>query len=94
MVERYLRSGKGQRVFCADEGIPVSTLQWWMRKAREAAEPEAVKLREVEWTAAPPAVEASTTWGMELVSPRGWTLRRREALEAAEMARLLKSLPC
>ena len=35
-----------------------------------------------------------SAWGLELVSPRGWTLRHREALNAAELARLLKSLKC
>jgi transposase len=92
MVERYERSGKSQREFCEGEGISLSTLQWWMRKARGDAKPAAMALREVEWA------EATTTsgpaWGLELVSPRGWTLRHREALDAADLARLLKSLKC
>src|SRR5207247_4359763 len=90
MVERYERSGKSQREFCEEEGISLSTLQWWMRKAKGVAETEAIALREVEWPAAPPA----SAWGVELISPRGWTLRHREALNAAELARLLKSLKC
>ena len=93
MVERYLRSGKSQRVFCEEEGVGVSTLQWWMRKTSQGSESESVALREVEWPVAPAMAEA-TPWGLELVSPRGWTLRRREALGAAEMARLLKNLKC
>lgn len=93
MVGRYERSGKSQREFCEGEGISLSTLQWWMRKAKAVAEPAAMALREVEWTAGP-ARTPELGWGVELVSPRGWTLRRREALDAVELARLLKSLKC
>ena len=90
MVERYQRSGKSQREFCEEEGIRLSTLQWWLRKTSGGAERSSMALREVEWPALPPV----SAWGLELVSPRGWTLRRREALDAAELTRLLKSLKC
>ncbi len=92
MVDRYQRSGKSQREFCEDESISLSTLQWWMRKAK-SPEPGSIALREVEWPAGPTSMPA-LAWGLELVSPRGWTLRHREALNAAELARLLKSLKC
>jgi hypothetical protein len=49
-------------------------------------------LREVDWPAGPALTPAA--WGLELVSPRGWTLRHRDALGAGELARLLKSLKC
>jgi transposase len=93
MVERYERSGKSQREFCEDEGVGLSTLQLWMRKTGVGGKPTAMALREVEW----PAESVPTpgpAWGLELVSPRGWTLRRREALDGTELARLLKSLKC
>ena len=90
MVERYERSGKSQREFCEDEGVGLSTLQLWMRKTSVGGKPAAMAFGEVEWPAATPA----SGWGLELVSPRGWTLRRREALDGTELARLLKSLKC
>jgi len=93
MVERYERSGKSQREFCEGEGISLSTLQLWMRKARGRAEAEAMALREVAW-GADWALPQAPGWGLELVSPRGWTLRHREALDGAELGRLLKSLKC
>ena len=93
MVERYQRSGKSQREFCEGEGISLSTLQLWMRKARSGAEPDAMALREVAWRV-DSALTPAPVWGLELVSPHGWTLRRREALDAADLARLLKSLKC
>ena len=93
MVERYERSGKSQREFCEDEGVGLSTLQLWMRKTSVGGKPAPMAFGEVEWPAAPKAT-ASSGWGLELVSPRGWTLRHREALDAADLARLLKSLKC
>jgi transposase len=93
MVERYERSGKSQREFCEDEGVGLSTLQLWMRKTSVGGKPAPMALREVEWPAAPTATPAPG-WGLELVSPRGWTLRHREALDGTELARLLKSLKC
>jgi hypothetical protein len=53
MVERYQSSGKSQREFCEEEGTSLSTLQWWMRKARGGAELVAMALREVDWPAGP-----------------------------------------
>ena len=93
MVERYERSGKSQREFCEGEGVSLSTLQLWMRKSRGGTEPEAMALREVAWRA-DSALTPEPAWSVELVSPRGWTLRHREALDAADLARLLKSLKC
>ena len=92
MAERYERSGKSQREFCEGEGICLSTLQWWLKKARGSTEPPAMALREVEWPAEPAAGPA--VWSVELVSPRGWTLRHREAMDAVELVRLLKGLKC
>ncbi len=92
MVERYERSGKSQREFCEGEGISLSTLQWWMKRARGSGRPAAMALREVEWAAEPAAAPA--VWSVELVSPRGWTLRQREAMDAVELVRLLKGLKC
>jgi len=91
MVERYERSGKSQREFCEDEGVGLSTLQLWMRKTSVGGKPAPMALREVEWPAAPTTTPG---WGLELVSPRGWTLRHREALDGAGLARLLKNLKC
>ena len=93
MVERYERSGKSQREFCEGEGVSLSTLQLWMRKSRGGAEPAAMALREVAWPA-DSALTPESVWSVELVSPRGWTLRHREGLNASELARLLKSLKC
>src|SRR5712692_292403 len=93
MVDRYQRSGKSQREVWEEEGISGSTLQWRMRTTGGGAEPASMVLREVEWPAGP-TLTPESVWSLELVSPRGWTLRHREALNAEELARLLKSLKC
>lgn len=91
MVERFRRSGMTQRAFCHAEGIPISTLSWWVRKAGEKAEP-AGRMEFREMAMAPASVPAD--WSTELVSPRGWTIRCRHVLGVEEMARLLKRLKC
>jgi hypothetical protein len=93
MVERYERSGKSQREFSEDEGIGLSTLQLWIRKTGIGGKPAPMAFGEVEWRAES-ALTPGPAWGLELVSPRGWMLRRREALDGTELARLLKSLKC
>ncbi len=38
VLERYWRSGQTQRVFTEQEGIGVSTLQYWLRQMRSRGE--------------------------------------------------------
>ena len=91
MVERFRGSGMIQRAFCQTEGIPVSTLSWWVREAREISrQPGRTEYREVRMAPAAPLPD----WSTELISPRGWTIRCSHVRGAGEMARLLKSLKC
>ena len=91
MVERFRSSGMTQGAFCQAEGIPISTLSWWVRKAREIPQrPVGTEFREVRMAPAAPLPD----WSTELISPRGWTIRCRHVLGPEEMARLLKSLKC
>ena len=41
LLRRYQHSGLSQRGFAAQAGIGLSTLQFWLRRARTAAEPTA-----------------------------------------------------
>jgi hypothetical protein len=90
MVEQFRRSGLSRRAFCESEGIARSTLDWWLRKAKRIGQ-EATR---VEFSEVRMAPAITGNWGLELVSPHGWTLRRHETLGAADMARLLKRLKC
>ena len=33
-VEGWEHSGQTQRVYCAEQGVPLSSFQWWRRKLR------------------------------------------------------------
>jgi hypothetical protein len=38
-VEAWERSGKSQRTFCAESGIPLGTFQWWRYRLRHDHKP-------------------------------------------------------
>jgi transposase-like protein len=62
ILEEYWKSGDTQRVFAREMGVAVSTLQWWLRRARsgekekrrKSSKPtQSVSLLEVELADAP-----------------------------------------
>jgi hypothetical protein len=92
LVVRYQRSDLTQRAFCERAGIPISTLQWWLVKARrEAAPTTPITFREV---AVPEAVRSGraldTAWAVEITTRTGTTLRLREPLAPALLRRVLQ----
>jgi hypothetical protein len=90
MVARYHASPLTQRAFCEQVGLPLSTLQWWLVKARREAAPVApVTFAEV---ARPEggAADNGCGWAVEITLRTGVTVRLREPL-AAEALRLLLS---
>ena len=96
MVARYQRSDLTQRAFCEQAGIPISTLQWWLVKARrEAAPATPITFREV----AVPEDERSDgaldmAWAVEITTRTGMTLRLREPLAPALLRRVLHRASC
>lgn len=91
MVARYQRSDLTQRAFCEQSGIPISTLQWWLVKARrEAAPATPITFREV---AVPEDVRSGRAldraWAVEITTRTGVTLRLREPLAPALLRRVL-----
>lgn len=92
MVERYRRSGLSRAAFCKLESVPLSTLDWWLRKSRKRTEPPAgVVFQEVS---APVLGFDAVEWATEVVSPGGWRIRSREALNATELVALLRVRKC
>jgi hypothetical protein len=92
MVEQFRQSGLDRRAFCEREGIALSTLDFWRHKAKRLGqETPRIAFSEVRME---PASSPVVNWGLEILSPDGWTLRCRDGLEAADMTRLLKSLKC
>lgn len=93
VVAQYRASGLTQTVFCQRVGIPVSTLQWWLTKARRATLlPTPIHFTEVARpVVAPPAAAPSSAWTWEIaVTREGVTLRSREAVAMSTWARLLR----
>jgi hypothetical protein len=91
MVERFQRSGLTRKAFAAQEGVARSTLDFWLYVASHRPGPSPVLFREVQvsFPAAQPA-----GWAMEIEGPDGLKIRCREALSAAELARLLRGAKC
>ena len=74
ILEEYWKSGDTQRVFAREMGVAVSTLQWWLRRARsgekekrrKSSKPtQSVSLLEVELAAAP---QSPVHWARDLSS--------------------------
>jgi hypothetical protein len=96
LVARYQRSDLTQRAFCEQAGIPMSTLQWWLVKARREAAPVAP----VTFTEVPLPVDAHVDrgvgagWAVEIVTRTGLTLRCREPLAPTMLRFLLSRARC
>jgi hypothetical protein len=97
VVDQHRGSGLTQREFCQRLGLPVSTLQWWLTKARRAAGP-APPVAFAEVTLSPGVREsgpAASPWAWEMVVTRdGVTVRSREAVALADLVPLLRTTRC
>jgi transposase-like protein len=96
IVGRYHRSDLTQRAFCEQAGIPLSTLQWWLVKARrEAAPAPPVTFREVMLPDdVRPNRGVDLAWAVEIVTRAGVTLRLREPVAPADLVVLLHGARC
>lgn len=105
IVERFQQSGLTRAAFAKQNGVAVSTLDYWRAQARSA--PKTALVRAGNSNGAPAALKntpilfgeveltslfaaPSPAWAMELVSARGLTIRCREALNLRELERLLR----
>lgn len=92
MVERFHRSGLTRISFCQQEGIPISTLSYWLtRIKRTPNDPGPVIFSEVRLTS---PVSPTDGWAMEVVSAEGLTIRYREAFSVNELVGLLRGSQC
>jgi len=91
MVERFQRSGLTRKAFAAQEGVPRSTLDFWLYVASHRPAPSSVVFREVQVSVPDPEAAG---WAMEIESPDGLRIRCREALGGSELARLLRGAKC
>ena len=92
-LARYRASGLTQRAFCEQIGLPLSTLQWWLVRARRQARAlRPVTFTEIPMPVAPPV--SGPGWAVEIVTARGVTVRLREPLRAAAVRTLLRGGRC
>lgn len=95
-LARFHESGLTQRAFCEQAGLPVSTLQWWLARARRRA----VSGRPLAFTEMLMPAIASTAraahpeWAVEIVTGTGVTVRLREPLRPAAVRALLRGGRC
>jgi len=93
---RFRQSGLTQRAFCEQLGLPVSTLQWWLTRARR----DAVTVRPVAFTEITRPVLALAAsagrpeWAVEIVTATGVTVRLREPLRPTAVRALLRGGRC
>lgn len=92
-LARYRASGLTQRAFCEQIGLPVSTLQWWLVRARRRA----LTARPLTFTEIPLPIAAPATtpaWAVEIVTAAGVTVRLREPLPLAAVRTVLRGGRC
>ena len=93
IVAQYQRSDLTQRAFCAQAGLPISTLQWWLVQARrDAASRPPAPFTEIAMPAAAPRDPdvGASAWAVEITTPRGVTLRLREPVGPGVLRDLLR----
>jgi len=92
-LARYRASGLTQRAFCEQIGLPLSTLQWWLVRARRRAlTARPLTFTEIPLPIAPPA--STSAWAVEIVSAAGVTVRLREPLPPAVVRTVLRGGRC
>jgi transposase-like protein len=84
ILEEYRKSGLTQRVFAQERGICVSTLQWWLRRAREGAQSKRRK------SSGAASIQAAPLLEVELAGAavRGFRSEARYEIELGEDVRL------
>ena len=95
-LAQFRQSGLTQRAFCEPIGLPVSTLQWWLARARrEAVAGRPVAFTEITIPArAQPVRGIGPEWAVEIVTTAGVTVRLREPLRPATLCGLLRGRRC
>lgn len=93
MVKSYHQSGLSQKAFCRRHGVPLTTFQYWLKKANRLSnlqQPPAFQEVKIAMTEA----TAEIRWAMEIVSPSGMTIRCREALSIDDLSLILRGGQC
>lgn len=93
ILDAFHRSGLSRRAFCAETGVPRSTLDWWLARERRAV-PTPFTFAEVDRPAPPLVPAPAATWAVELVMPAGAIVRWRERPPVADVVAVLHDARC
>jgi transposase-like protein len=87
LLAQFHKGHLTQRVFASRHGVGLSTLSNWLRGEDKTAMPT-VKFQEVTLPHTP------LRYAVELVSPKGWTVRLQNSSDVESLTQLLQALPC
>jgi transposase-like protein len=87
LLARFHESQLTQRDFAGRHGVGLSTLSKWLRVESESDSPS-VKFQEVTLP------KMSPRYQVEVVSPKGWTVRLQNGSDVQQLPALLQALPC
>jgi hypothetical protein len=92
VLAQYRASELTQRAFCDQIGLPLSTLQWWLVRARraETSQRPAITFAEVPT----PVMAPTSTWAIEITTPDGWIVRFRDPHAATDLRAWLSREGC
>jgi transposase-like protein len=94
-LERFERSGLSLRVFCLKHGVPVSTLLFWRRRARQTAGRAAGALVEVPSAAVSGAAATAGARGIAIRLPNHIELEVSDQTDPRWVAALVReALAC
>jgi hypothetical protein len=85
ILDAFRRSGLSRRAFCAETGVPVSTLNRWTAREPSAA----ISFAEIQAPAVP-----TVTWALEVALPGGVILRWRDRPDVADLVALWRDARC
>ena len=83
LLARFHQEQTTQKAFALRHGIGLSTLSKWLRQERRSCDP-AVNFQEV--------VVPASRWAVEVVSPKGWTVRLQESSAIRTLPKVLRAL--
>ena len=77
-AKRFAESGLGQREFCRQHGLVLTTLQRWLARAEKDGQPglpSKAHFTEVKWAEPIHEPDSGYRWAAELCRSGGWTVR-------------------
>ena len=85
LLARFQQSKLTQKEFAARHGVGLSTLSKWLQDEHCGDRP-AMRFEEVV------VPNAATKWAVEVISPKGWTVRLQDSSAIRTLPKVLRAL--